>query len=288
MTKIYEIPFLIGYTVKPLLVSETGIVLFTDGTNDVLPNQQQCEAYGYTYDKETGTCSSYKFNTNLDKNISNTQNNIKGSKNTTIAGTNNTYIMGEDNTVRGLSRNNIIAGNNNEIQNSINNTMVFGTLGESTADNSIVLGGNNGATDNLGERQSIQVMFGRTSTQGTNIASYMNNTTSSYFPIPLNTALYFHSDVIAVRVGGSAGAGSVGDFASWVERGVVINKSGTATISRERDSIKSSGSVTGWQPTGIVVSGTTSFSLRVRGATDMTIEWAATVNFTQIKTGVAL
>jgi len=97
--------------------------------------------------------------------------------------------------------------------------------------------------------------------------------------------MYFHADILAVRVGGT-GAGSAGDFASWVERGVVINKSGTLSIERERDTIKSSGTVTNWRPTTTVDG--TNFIIDVRGATDVTIEWASNIRFTQIKTGVAL
>lgn len=286
MRKVPEIPYLAGFDVKPILTSVLGVVTFTDGTNAVTPNQLQCEAYGYTYDKATGTCSIFRYNTSLNRRFNNESNKFQGAGNTTETGTNNTYIIGENNTVKGLSRNNIVVGNNNEIANGVSNANVYGTLGEATADNSIVLGGNASA-DTLGERQSVQVMFGRTSTQGNNIASYMNNTVDSYFPIPENTILYFHADVIAVRVGGT-GTGNLGDYASWVERGVAINESGTLSIKRERDAIKSNGTVTGWQPTGIIVSGTTDFSLRVKGATDTTIEWAATVTFTQIKTGVAL
>ena len=122
-------------------------------------------------------------------------------------------------------------------------------------------------------------------TDGVNTVSFLNNTTDSLFAIPDNTIMYFHADVVAVRVGGTA-AGNVGDYASFVERGVIINESGTVTINRERDSIKSNGTVTGWQPTGIV-SGT-SFAMRVKGATDMTVEWCSNITFTQIKTGVAL
>jgi hypothetical protein len=192
--------------------------------------------------------------------------------------------MGESNTIRGMSRNNIIIGNSNEIANNVNNANVYGTLGEVTATNSIVLGGNASA-DTLGERQSIHLIYGIQTPNGTNTVSFLNNTTDSLFAIPDNTIMYFHADVVAVRVGGTA-AGSVGDFASWVERGVILNKSGTVTISRERDSIKDSGTTTGWQPTGIV-SGT-SFAMRVRGATDMTIEWCSNITFTQIKTGVTL
>ena len=97
--------------------------------------------------------------------------------------------------------------------------------------------------------------------------------------------MYFHADVVAVRVGGT-NTGNTGDFASFVERGVVINKSGTLSIERERDAIKSSGTVTDWRPVANI-SGT-NFRMTVRGETDVTVEWCSNITFTQIKTGVAL
>jgi hypothetical protein len=278
------IPYLTGFNVKPLSTSVTGVVTFTDGRNAVIPNQLQCEAYGYTYDNASGTCSIFRFNTSLIRSFNNETNKLQGTGNTTETGTTNTYVIGENNTVKGLSRNNIVVGNNNEIANGVNNANVYGTLGEATADNSIVLGGNV-ASDLLGERQSIQVIYGTQTTNGTNTVSYLNNTTDKLLAVPENSAMYFHADVIALRVGGT-GTGNLGDYASWVERGVIINESGTLSISRERDAIKSNGTVSNWQPTGIV-SGT-NFAMRVRGATDVTIEWCSNITFTQIKTSVAL
>ena len=289
-----EISYITGLSVKPLEVSAIGIVTFTNGsmtTGEVIepipitPNQLQCEAYGYTYNQVDGTCSAFRYNTNLNRNFSNIKNKTYGARNTTETGTNNTLIMGENNTARSFTRNNIITGSNNEIANGVNNVSVSGTLGEATASNSIVLGGNAGS-DSLGERQSIQVLYGLQTTDGSNTSSFLNNTTDSLFAIPDNTIMYFHADVVAVRVGGTHATGSVGDFASWVERGVIINKSGVLSIERERDTIKSSGTVTNWQPTGIV-SGT-SFAMRVRGHADMTVEWCSNITFTQIKTGVTL
>ena len=287
MTKVRTIPFLTGYTVKPSSISELGDVTFTDGTNQVTPNQLQCEAYGYTYNRVNGTCSTFMYNTTIIRNVSNENNKTFGSNNYTELGTNNTLIMGESNTVRGFSRNSIITGNQNIISSYINNANVSGTLGEATADNSIVLGGNNGS-DAIGERQSIQLLYGIQTTNGVNTVSFLNNTTDSLFAIPDNTIMYFHADVIAVRVGGTAstGSGAVGDYASFVERGVIINKSGVLSIQRERDAIKSSGYTSNWQPTAIV-SGT-SFAMRVRGDTDTIVEWCSNITFTQIKTGVTL
>ena len=280
-----DIPYITGFTVKPKEITPIGDVIFTDGTNDITPNQRECEAYGYTYDPNTGTCSTFSFNTNLNRNVSNINNTLKGSQNTSETGTNNNLLLGENNTVRSGSRNNLIVGSENEITNEINNTTVVGTLGLSTANNSIVLGGNAGA-DVLGERQSIQLMYGVQTTAGSTVDSYLNNIRYSYFVIPDNSIMYFHANVIAVRVGGSAGEGAVGDYASWVERGVVINQSGTLSVNRERDAIKSSGTVTDWRP--VANYSGTNFRMTVRGETDTTIEWNSNITFTEIKTGVAL
>ena len=284
MSKVPEIPFLKGYEIKPQIVTAVGEVIFTDGTNVVIANRNQCEAYGYRYDNVTGTCTAFNYTPKIALNTNKQFNYVRGAANTLRSGTANTLIMGDKNTVNGLSRNNIIVGNNNEIEHSVNNANVYGTLGEATADNSIVLGGNT-TDDNLGERQSIKVMYGIQTTNGTNTISYLNNTTDKLLAVPENAIMYFHADVIAVRVDGT-GAGSRGDYASWVERGVIINKSGVLSIKRERDAIKNNGTVSAWQPTGIV-SGT-DFAMRVRGATDVTIEWCSNITFTQIKTGVSL
>tara|TARA_R110000803_G_scaffold64303_4_gene125285 strand:+ start:3663 stop:4499 length:837 start_codon:yes stop_codon:yes gene_type:complete len=276
--------FRTGLAVKPKEVLRSGQVVFTDGTTDVTPNQIDCEAYGYTYNHITQTCEAYSYTMRIQQTLSNETNTIKGSTNTTETGTANTYVIGDSNVVKGEARNNIIVGSNNEIVNGVNNVGVYGTLGQATASNSIVLGGNSG-TDILSERQSIQLIYGTQTTQGSTVHSYLNNITDNYFSIPDNCAMYFHADVLALRVGGT-GTGNAGDFLSWVERGVVRNASGAIRIERERDTIQGFGNHTNWRPTA-VVSGT-DFIIDVRGATDTTIEWCSNITFTQIKTGVAL
>ena len=280
------IPYIKGYPIKPQTIITSGEVLFTSGDGDnIRPNQQQCEAYGYHYNKETGTCSAFNFTSNLGRNLINENNEIQGSGNVTGGGTNNTYIMGDANITHGVSRNNIIIGSNNEIAHGVNRAFVFGHLGEATTTNSFVIGGN-ANEDNVGERQSIQLMYGRQTTDASTVDSYLNNTSGSYLEVPDNTAMYFHADCLAVRVGGTSASGAAGDYKSWVERGVVINKSGTLSIERERDTIKGSGTTTGWQPTG-AVSGVY-FTIQVKASNNMTVEWALNITFTQIKTGVAL
>jgi len=278
-------PYIKGYPIKPALINELGEVIFsdTDGVR-ITPNQQQCEAYGYTYNKQTGTCNAYTYTTKLSNGLVKETNNAQGVGNVLETGTKNTYIMGERNTVKGLSRNNIIIGNNNQIANSINNSVVFGTLGEATTANSIVLGANTRG-DSLGTRQSIQLMYGVQTTNNSTVDSYLNNTGGSYFVVPENTAIYFQSETLALRVGGS-GAGSTGDFKAWVERGVVKNAAGTLSIDRSRTSPASSGTTTGWSPINSV-SGT-NFLQTVKGANGMTIEWVSNIRITQLQPRVTL
>jgi len=284
MSKVPTIPYLTGFDVKPSSTSTSGIVVFTDGTNEIIPNQLQCEAYGYTYNKADGTCSIFTFNTNINRSFSNATNKLQGAGNTTATGTNNTYIIGENNTVRGLSRNNIVVGNNNEIANGVNNASVYGTLGEATADNSIVLGGNASA-DSLGERQSITLLFGTETTDNTVSDSFLNNTSASYFAIPENTIIAFQTETVAVRIGGT-GAGNNGDFKAFIETGVAINEAGTLSIDKSRSTIANTGTTTGWT-CDISVSGT-NLVQTVKGANNRTLMWATTIRMTQIKTGVAL
>lgn len=282
------IPYLNGYSIKPNFVSTTGTVIFTDGTNNVAPNQQQCEAYGFSYDKVTGTCTAYNYTDHLSRSVNNINNNTQGSNNTVETGTNNTYIMGENNTVKGLSRNNIIAGVNNEIENSINNTAVFGVGGQSIFNNAMVFGGNN-QDDRAGTRQTIKLMYGCQTTNNSTVDSFPNNSVSTevFFKPQVNRVYYFQSETLAVRVGGTSASGAVGDFKAWVERGVVkCNGVGTLSIDRSRTSPASSGTVSGWSPINAV--NVADFRQTVKGANNMTIEWVSTIRFMQLFTGVTL
>jgi hypothetical protein len=282
---------------KPFSVNSLGVVTFTDRrANDVTPNESLCRAYGYTFDRATNTCRAFTPTSAIQTSLRTEDNTVNGQGNVAGEGTSNSYVIGFQNTIIGTSRNNIVTGNNNTIAEGVNNVSLGGTLAEATATNSIVLGGN-AAGDILGERQTMTLMYGKQTTDGSTVDAYLNNTApviliddtyrlGSYFVVPENTVIYFQSETLAVRVGGSSGSGAVGDFKSWVERGVVKNAAGTLSIERSRTSPASSGTTTGWSPIN-EVSGT-NFRQTVEGATDMTIEWVSTIRITQIKTSVTL
>ena len=281
-------PYLNGYVVKPFAINSSGIVVFTDGTNSIIPNQQQCEAYGYTYNEATGTCTAFTFNANLGQAEIAESNIINGSNNSTESGTNNTTIIGQNNVIKGNSRNNIISGVNNEIQHNINNNAIFGVGGDGIFDNAMIYGGNN-SSDRAGTRQTMKLMYGGQTTNNSTVDIYPNNETLAlkFFQPQVNRVYYFQSETLAVRVGGSSGSGAVGDFKAWVERGVVkCNNAGTLSIDRSRTSPADSGTTTGWSPINAVLG--VNFRQTVKGATNMTIEWVSTIRFMQLWTGVTL
>ena len=276
-----------GKTLKPARTLSSGRVLFTqDDDIFVQVDQETCEAYGYRYDKTTSTCYAFTGGVNLIKDERKQNNVVKGAGNTIRTGVVNNIVSGSKNTFNGKNFNDLTLGNQHTIANGVNNSITIGRLANVTTSNSLYIGGNT-TDDLLGERQSIQVLYGCQTTGTTNVSSGINNVSGVRYAIPDNCIIYFHADTIAVRTGGSSGTGAVGDYASYVERGVIINKSGTASIQRERDTIKTSGTVTNWRILAAVGTGNT-LALQCRGNTDQTLEWCMNVTITQITTNVSL
>ena len=104
-------------------------------------------------------------------------------------------------------------------------------------------------------RQSIKLMYGGTTTNDTSTPLYLNTIVDKYLNIPINTAMSFNADILALRVGGTA-AGDNGDFASWIERGVIINENGVISVSTTNTPVVSSGTTTGWIPSSAIPTST--------------------------------
>jgi hypothetical protein len=283
------IPYITGFNVKPNSISAIGVVTFTDGTNDIIPNQLQCETYGYTYDKATGTCTTFRYNTNLNRNISNVNNTIRGSQNTTETGVNNTLIMGERNTVRSLSRNNLIVGNQNEISNEVNNSTILGSNNEiaSGVNNATVLGSNGIAirdgevviSSGDGIAQNTTFFLNGTTGDATSTALFINgNTAVTTIERESDTCYFYSIDINAFRTGGASGTGSVFDRVFFTLRGMInganLDQTLTSNVIRGASGIS-------WTA-GIAVVGT-DMRLKVTGAASMDVKWTATANFNSMK-----
>ena len=274
------IPYIKGFSVKPKGTTQEGNVLFTDGTNEVIPNQLQCEAYGYTYDKATGTCIAFRYNTNLNRSFSNSNNLIKGSRNTTETGTNNTIVMGENNQVAGLSRNNLIIGSNNEISNGVNNATVVGNYGLAERDGEFVVGGGGFSRAGKGYAQYSTITLTGTSTDAVATNLFVNGDSSQTVIARGTTTGSFQgyeAHVMAVRTGGSA-AGSVDDRLFQRVSGIIYLKAESNTVA----TLGSFGTVTGWESSA-KLSGVNDMHYAVTGAANMNISWSCTLNIYEIK-----
>jgi hypothetical protein len=270
-------PFLNGYSVKPATVGGTGIVSFTDGTNEVTPNQQQCEAYGYTYNKDTGTCRAFTYSTTLQNSLISEGNIIKGQDNIVMMGTGNTHIVGETNLVNGDSRNNIIVGSNNEIANGVNNAVVFGNYGLAQRPGEVVIGGGGFSGAGKGYAQSSVITLTGTTVGATTTDLYVNGDSATTI-IARNGNLFtgFEAKIIAIRTGGTNPTGAINDRKFNRVTGMVYS----GRVDQTTTLLTSFGSL-GTITTNIAFSGS-GMIFQVTGNTNRNISWSCTLNLYEV------
>ena len=271
--------YLTGYTIKPYSTTPLGEVTFTDGTNTYLrTNQQTCEAYGYTYDIASGTCMAFRYNANLERNISNENNKNNGAGNTNQLGANTIQVNGTLNTTKGFNNNCFINGSNNEIANGIDNATVLGNFGLAERDGEVVIGGGGFSGAGKGYAQSSTLTLTGVTTDATATSLFVNGDTGTIIIARSSASLYsgFEANVVGVRTGGSAG-GSANDRIFLRATGIVFVKVANQSVA----TLGSFGTVTGWT-TAIDFVGDY-MVLKVTGAANMDISWTATMNFYEMK-----
>ena len=267
--------YLPGYTIKPSHITQMGEVFFTDGTNfEIRANQITCQAYGYTYDIVTGTCRAYRYNTSLDRNLSNINNKFNGIGNTTELGTNTIQINGTNNTTKGFNNNCLINGSDNEIANGVDNATVLGSNGRAIRDGEFVIG----SADGVGQTSTF--FLNGITTDTTSTALFINGDTAvTTIAREPDFCYYYTIDVHAFRTGGTSGSGSVHDRAFFTIRGMVndanFDEAITLNVSR--------GLVVGWTAGTAYIGAAANMQLKVNGAAAMDIKWTATANFYAMK-----
>ena len=264
--------YLSGYTIKPSEITAVGEVRFTDGTNSNMgANQVTCEAYGYTYDITSGTCNSFSFNTNLDRNSSNINNKNNGSNNTTELGSNTVQINGSNNRTRGFNNNCLINGSGNEIANGLNNVTVLGSKGTALRDGELALGGGGVTSTSL-------FLLDVTTTDATATPLLVNGDSALAVIARNKVGVYSYTvDILAFRTGGTSGSGVPTDRTFLKLEGIVLGTIATETIT----TIAAVGTVVGW--TAATVFSGTDMSIKVTGAAAMDITWQATARFNEMK-----
>ena len=214
-TQVSNLP---NFDIRPKSISQDGVVTFTDGTNNVVPNQVQCEAYGYTYDVLTGTCRIFRFKGNIQGNITRETNKIEGNNNILGSQTDSSFISGQDNRINGYSRNNIITGTQNQISSNINNATVLGINGSEFA-----LGGglnsiNSGAA--FADRQMSVIQLSGYTTDNTATSLTVNNQGGNFINVRNNSIIGWEVFLTRLEVGGSSG--TAGKFSYRLFQGATV------------------------------------------------------------------
>lgn len=273
--------YLTGYTIKPYEVLSNGEVIFTDGTNnEIRANQQQCEVYGYTYDKASGTCSAFRHNVALNRNMSNVNNKFNGVGNTVELGGNTIQVNGTNNTTQGFNNNCFVNGVDNIVGNSVNNATVVGMSGTALREGEFVVGA--GVCEGSETIQTSTFFLNKATTDGSTVAMFLNvakDRTPNVTVIPRDSSaiITYTIDITAYRTGGASGSGATGDRAFFKLQGIL--KTNTATESLT--TVASSGTIAGWNVSSSF-SGS-DWSISVRGAASMNITWTAKANFYEMK-----
>ena len=269
-----------GYNIKPKEVLKTGEVRFTDGTNEVIPNQAACEAYGYTYNSATGTCTAFKYDSTLDRKFFNIHNNVSGG--VTENGTQNTILNGQQHLTKGNNFNNIINGEKHQIENTIKNAnLLAGSYGNIQNQGEVVVGGGGfGTTLALAQTSFVQ-QSGNTA-DATQTSLYTQYITNKFIEKVGNSIIGFEANVIGVNTG--VGEGSAGEYGYVQITGAVKFTNGLAsTYSQSSTNIVAPGT-SGLNISAVMKDATaTSFGVAVTGLEETRIQWTAEVKLWQNK-----
>jgi|TARA_R110002051_G_scaffold967_2_gene4758 hypothetical protein len=285
--------YLTGYTIKPHAVTGLGEVRFTDGTNTNLgANQVTCEAYGYTYDQTSGTCRSYRFNTNLNRNISNINNRNNGSGNTNELGANTIQVNGTNNTTKGFNNNCFINGATNEIANGVDNATVLGVGGKASSNGEFTIGGGLPAglseePDTYSDRKMSVVNL--TGVTEDNTATKLSvNGGSSYINVELNSIVGFEIYITRFETGGGS-SGTAGNYSYRNIKGVVqIDNAGAMAFIVGYN--RNIGKIGVWGTAAMIDAGVSttspSITIQVSDRNNVTNIWSATVTLHQLTSNI--
>tara|TARA_R110000824_G_scaffold249911_2_gene438763 strand:+ start:2277 stop:3119 length:843 start_codon:yes stop_codon:yes gene_type:complete len=271
------------FKIKPKEVGVNGVVLFTDGTNDVLPNQLACEAYGYKYDTKTGSCVSFKPTIQLDKQLQEPSNTIKGVSNRTNKGTSRSIINGTLNTTKGFNENCLVSGKGNTINNGINNATVIGAYGKAIRQGELVQGGGGSSKVNEPKRSVVMLTCNTTDNTATNMK--VNDLTDEFINIEANSIVGFEIYLTRLEIGGSSG--TAGDFSYRHIKGVIrMDSSLVATITTFNSRILGKDGTNG--SASVIDTGTNTgiLTIQVTGANNVNNIWNAVVYLHETKTNI--
>ena len=194
-----------GFKIKPFDINQLGQVMFTDGTVDtIIPNQVQCEAYGYTYDRVTGTCRAFRYTPLIPNSIKDSNNRINGPNNSSQSGSNTIQINGTSNSLEGFNTNCFINGSESKVSRDITGVKKFGLA------------------------QSSVIQLSTTTTDATPRTLGVQNLPSAFIEMQKNSILGLEIHVTRLETGGISG--TAGNFHYLVIKGAARCQGSTGAI----------------------------------------------------------
>ena len=266
-----------GHKIKPDGILSDGRVIFTDGTNTVLPNQISCEAYGYKWNEKEGTCTAFNYTNKiarLNKGVSVTK---TDKTNIEEGGTKNTTIIGANNTLKGQNTNVLVSGINHQVESGISNASVIGgTYGKVKTQGEVVIGGGKG----LGLNQTSIVQFEGLTTDESATNLTVQGVSSSYITVQNNSIIGFEVKVAAISSGGGEEVAAGSYEYTELKGAVVIDNGYNTTFSQSTTGIARTASLG-----SVVMADVTDpyITVRVTGTAGVNIEWFASVQLTEKK-----
>ena len=266
-----------GHTIKPKETLTNGVVIFTDGTNDVRANQISCEAYGYKWNKANNTCYGFSSNFKINKLFKNTTNTKGGTENVTEIATENTLINGQSNRTKGQNTNILISGQNHQVESGISDASAFGTYGKVKNQGEVVVGG--GVALGLNQTSIVQFVGTTTNEDPTNLT--VQGVSSSYISVQNNSVLGFEVKVTALCTGGEEGTAGGYDHRELI--GAVVTDNGYNTTFTQSSSVIARTTALITAVTMVDVSDPY-ITVQVTGVAGTNIEWFASAQLTEKKT----
>lgn len=262
-----------GYKIKPHQTLRSGIVLFTDGTqNDIVANEDACRAYGYTYDKSTGTCRAFTHTEEITSTGDATTSKTVGS-NIDIGKSKDSLAVGNSHILT-QNRNVLIAGSNHIIDNKITNATILAKYGKATHTGELVIGGGGSASFVAGTKQTSVIQLAGQSL-GNDVDLYVQSGSSEEITLPANSIILYEVFITGLTTGGTAG--TVGHYQVRKLYGSVLcyNDGSFVHDAHSNENITTVGT------TGTIsldLSTANTFKVSIAGATNVSAEWHAHVN----------
>ena len=292
---VHQAGYLRGFQIKPYEINPLGEVLFTNGTvNDLVPNRQQCEDYGYTYDVASGTCRLNQIRTDkIQQNFQTRNMQISGNNNTASIGSLYGIMCGTDNEINGNAKNNLVVGRDNFIANGVDNVVVFGVNNKVTRQGEFGIGGGqNQTTYDCGEeggtgsvyadkKMSIIQLSGATCNAAV-LDLTVNGESGNFITVKNNSILGYEIHTTRLELGGTAG--TAGNYTYMHSQGCVqVDNTYTMTFSslatRNINSIGGNHGSVAMQDTSVSAfpEDIKSFSVRVHDRVNVVNQWSCVV-----------